>query len=216
MPLPRDISGKATRSPGLINTGFYESGDYVVPEFTEGGTKSAPGQVLGDAADVMGLAKKMAVHAEMGGATPLPPTKPGKTSKPAKVKKALPRPRAPQLERDPVLKVDGLVMQPPVEAQDTNPILSRSPSIQTSSPIEVVFSTQLGRIKLNAAAVLDSTNALVVVFANEGEIRYEPAPGAEVQLIIDGKLEKTMYPGFKFEWTDNRTVLMVFVKLPED
>lgn len=233
MPLPRNISGEATRTAGLDQTGFYSAGDYVVPEFTESGKKTTPGQVVGNAPSIVELAQRMAAHAEMGGATllPVPPAAEAlkkKATRSSPSRKAPSAPVANQATKTPILRADGL--DPNVVTGDltvplpvVNTILQPSPSpslrVQTnvpSSSIEVVFSTQLGRIKVNASAVLDSQNALVLVFAHEGEIRYEPVPGTNVQLIIDGKLVNTMYPGFKFPWMDETMQLMVFVKLPDD
>ena len=239
MPLPRDVAGRATRAAGLDETGYFETADYIVPEFSESGAKITPGQVIGSSSDVVGLAQRMAAHAEMGGATllftpaaPTAPKKKGSRSSPSR--KASDAPAGLQASATPVLRTDGLdpnvvpvgttvplpqsntILQPssspPLRAQIEIPV----PPVPPTPPIEVVFSTQLGRIKLNALAVLDSQTALVLVFANEGEIRYEPAPGTTVQLIINGRLENTMYPGFKFPWIDNKMQLMVFVKLPED
>lgn len=233
MPLPRDTAGKTTRTAGLDQTGFYASGDYVVPEFNESGQKTVPGQVVGDAGNVIALAQKMAAHAEMGGAVLLPSLAATITGKKKGVRSSPSRkaPAAPvviQTQAMPILRTDGLdpnVVRGGTTAPlpQSNTILQPSPSpslraqinVPTSS-IEVVFSTQLGRIKLNASAVLDAQSALVLVFANEGEIRYEPAPGANVQLIIDGRSVNTMYPGFKFPWVDDVMQLMVFVKLPDE
>lgn len=233
MPLPRDAAGRATRTAGLDQTGYFETGDYVVPEYNDTGSKTAPGQAVGDAANIIGMAQRMAAHAELGGAIPLfisttavPTKKKGSRSSPSR--KAAEAPMVSQTPPMPILRTDGL--DPNVVLGGTtaplpqsNTILqpSSSPSLRVQidlpvPPIEVVFSTQLGRIKLNASAVLDSENALMLVFADEGEIRYEPAPGTNVQLIIDGKLEDTMYPGFKFPWIDNKMRLMVFVKLPAE
>ena len=205
-----------------MNSGFYQAGDYVVPEYGEQGNKTAPGQVIGSASEVMDMSKRMAQHALMQGASPLPiaiqdmpPARKGpkaKAAKPEKVKKS----QTAQERLDtvvPLLRVDGLSMAEP--KPQVNLLLSSSPQAPASSPIEVVFSTQLGRIKVNASAVLDSNNALVIVFSDEGEIRYEPAPGSEVQLLIGGRVENTMYPGFKFSWVDDKRKLMVFVKLPD-
>lgn len=208
MPLPRDISGSAQRSL-LDGTGFYQPGDYVVPEYSEGGTKTKNGQVV-DETGAMDLAKKMASYAVMEGAEPLPQPDSaivvvGEKSKPRKGKRKEVNPTAldiiiPQIQAD---GFKGVPQQPGV----IPPIIR--------APIEVVFSTQLGRIKVNVYDVLDSLSALVLVFKDESEIRYEPAPGANVQLVINGKLENTMYPGFKLPWIDNKMQLMIFVKLSE-
>lgn len=232
MPLPRDIAGRATKTPVLNETGLYSPGDYVVPEYAPTGRKEAPGQVVGGSDDVIRMSQRMAEHALMGGAELLPELN---ASVAAKKKGARTTPRrqskAPVVVNEavvPILRTDGIdpnVVKIGGTASEpvVNTILqpSSSPSLRAQtlipdSSIEVVFSTQLGRIRLNAVAVLDSLNALTLVFANEGEIRYEPAPGTNVQLIVNGKAENTMYPGFKFTWVDNKMVLMVFVKLSEE
>ncbi len=106
--------------------------------------------------------------------------------------------------------------QPQLRSTDRIHLSSSTPVTYDSPSIEVVFSTPLGKIRLNALAVLDSTNALALVFANEGEIRYEPAPGTDVQLIINKQTINTMYPGFKFNWMTPPLVIMVFVKTEQD
>ena len=214
MALPRDISGRNIRGNNLLDTGIFTQGDYVVPEFSENGTKITKGQVLGDLQEVSSLAAKMNAHAIMGGAEPLPAppvTKQAKTAKTAVSKKAAPVP----LTTLGALKIlaDGM------DNETTSTMLKTERPVEKaaigSPSIEVVFSTQLGRIKVNVSAVLDSLNALVLVFANESEIRYEPTAGTNVQLIINGRVENTMYPGFKFPWVDKEKTLMVFVKLAE-
>lgn len=233
MPLPRDTAGRETRNPELLNTGLYSAGDYVVPRYGDGGRKEVPGQVLGDTQDIMGLAQKMITHAMMGGAELLP-TNPSAS---VAVKKKGRKPTNSAVTYEPVvaneavvpiLRTDGFdpnvvkmgsTAPAPVDNTILQPCLP--PTLRAQDPlpdpsIEVVFSTQLGKIRLNAVAVLDSTSALTLVFANESEIRYEPAPGTNVQLIVSGKVEDTMYPGFKFTWVDDKKVLMVFVKLSDE
>lgn len=232
MPLPRDTAGGETRSPELVNTGLYSTGDYVVPRYGETGRKEAAGQVLGDSRDVVSLAQKMAAHAVMGGAEMLPALSASVAAKKKSKKPTTQRvSNAPVVVNEavvPILRTDGLdpnvvkigstVPDPVVNTilQPCSPPTLRAQDDVPTSSIEVVFSTQLGRIRLNAVAVLDSTSALTLVFANEGEIRYEPAPGTNVQLIVNGKVENTMYPGFKFTWVDDKKILMVFVKLSEE
>ena len=236
MPLPRDIAGKESRNPELVNTGMYTAGDYIVPQYAPTGRKEAAGQVLGDTKDLIGLAQRIAQHAKMGGAELLPPMPvAANPSVAAKKKSRKPTPQhassAPIVVGEsvtPVLRVDGLAEDlskaagegtPPVVntiLQPYPPTPLRAQEDVLPPPIEVVFSTQLGKIRLNAVAVLDSNSALALVFANEGEVRYEPAPGTNVQLIINGKEEHTMYPGFKFTWVDQKKVIMVFVKLEDE
>lgn len=217
MPLPRDTSGKATRSAALSSTGYYGAGDYVVPEFTESGSKVVNGQIVGDGSSVSAMAQRMSEHALMGGALPLVIThaidKAAKRTKAAKKVKPLPAQKE-QKANSPIVRADGYseVVQPV-----TMPTPIDVPVSAVASPsIDVVFSTPLGKIKVVVTAVLDSVNSLILVFANEGEIRYEPAPGANVELIINGRAIETMYPGFKFPWIDDRMALMVFVKTAEE
>lgn len=223
MPLPREVAGKATKTATLDQTGYYAAGDYVVAEFSENGSKTAPGQVVGEPSNVISMSKKMAEHALMGGAEPLPilapvPTKaakrPGRPSKAQKAGEAL-QEKVDKLQ--PLIRADGLasadLLPKPPLANDILPPPSPTPSLRS---IEVVFSTQLGRIKVNTLAVLEDQNALILVFKDESEIRYEPAPGTNVQLIVESKLTNTMYPGFKLTWMDGKMILMVFVKVEEE
>ena len=232
MPLPRDTAGRETRNAELVNTGLYSTGDYVVPRYGETGRKEVAGQMLGNADEIMDIAKRMAAHAEMGGAEPLPVLSASIAAKKKSKRTTTQQPSSPPVvvneEVTPILRADGIeprlaksgsVKPEPVVNTILQPYPSptlRAPEEVSKPPIEVVFSTPLGKIRLNAVAVLDSDSALTLVFANEGEIRYEPAPGTNVQLILQGKVENTMYPGFKFTWVDDKKVLMVFVKLSEE
>ena len=229
MPLPRDIAGKALPTASLLNTGFFQPGDYVVPQYNESGAKTVKGQVLGDNTEIMNMAAIIAEHANMEGGTPLmlpakaleaPRSESKAVAKPKEVKAKKNAPRAIQEAAKPQpfkLKVDG--MPAALEPQPVVDLLlsssSLKPTAPSTPPIEVVFSVPAGRIKVNASAILDSNNALILVFKDEGEIRYEPAPGSEVELIIGNRVERTMYPGFKFSWVDGVKSLMVFVKLAE-
>lgn len=206
---------------GLDTSGFYQPGDYVVPDYNENGGKLVAGQVVGDKSQIVGISKMMAAHALMEGAElllddSLDPAKdptPGKKKKAKKVAE-LKNKRTTQADVDnvvPQLRVDGLDNREAPQVKASQP--KEEPKV---NPIEIVFSTGLGRIKLNAISVLDSDNALAIVLADEGEVRYEPAPGSTVQLAIRGKIENTMYPGFKFTWLDNKKQIMVFVKIPSE
>ena len=222
MPLPRDIAGKAQKRQ-LEHTAFYSKGDYVVPEYSESGAKTAQGQVVGDPSEVMEMSKMIASHALMEGGEMLPDVLPPTLTVLPKPEKRKPGPKPKAVKHAtaeavnavvPQMKADGFNGNT-VEVGQTTPAIPLAPSGQPSTFIEVVFSTQLGRIKVNALAVLNTDNALALVFANDAAISFEPATGSNVQLVINGQVYNTMYPGFRFTWMDNKIQLMVFVKLSE-
>lgn len=200
MPLPRDVSGQAA-TLGLATTGLFQTGDYVVPEFSDTGHKTKNGSVVGDAEVATAMSKKMLEHALMEGATLLPDILTKKAKKGAKAKAGPPLPPT----GTPMLRVDSFEPKASANAQ----VISALPLPH----IEVVFLTQLGRIKVEVLAVLEAPTCLALVFASERDILYEPEPGTNLQLVIKAKAQAVMYPGFRLTWLDNTTQLMVFIKL---
>lgn len=163
--------------------GIIPPGAFVVGKYTAGGTKEEDGEVYGSSRSVNKQVNAISQHAErIKGSEPLPEPEPEVKSK-KKKGKALPPP--------------PMVFTPAPEIEDT---------------IDVVFSTGFGNITLTACAVLDSEQAVALVFKNARELKFVPTVGTWLQVKIAAKEMKMYFPGLIFTWMDITKKVMILMK----
>ena len=83
---------------------------------------------------------------------------------------------------------------------------------QPTRELEVVFLTQLGRIKAKILGYMEEENAVWLVFKDVSSIVYDPEVSANVKFSIDGDVFDTIYYGLKTKWFSNNNIIMVFLK----
>jgi len=111
---------------------------------------------------------------------------------------------------------------PEVETPTTNFILSEPSSELVMEPetpkaarkgFNIAFAIESGKIKSIADAILETPEALLVVYRDEDAVSYIPEKGSILTIIAPDKREiEVMYLGLQFEWYDSRQQLLVFMK----
>ena len=87
------------------------------------------------------------------------------------------------------------------------------PSKAKRAGFNIAFSIESGKIKSTVDAVLETNEALMLVFKDDDAVSYEPEKGSQLIIITPDKRKiSVMYLGVKFAWHDTRQQLLVFMK----
>lgn len=164
---------------------FMPGGAYIVGTTAETGRKLTDGRVYGDEAN---MAKSILKEMQKKGESIQTPTIATKTKKGSKKNKA----DKPSDTAIPTVYNNG-----------------------NESRTEIILVSPLGKIKMNVAKVLDSDRAMILVFANDTDLNFEPNVGDDLKILWGGREYPVMYPGVIFRWTDGLQKLMLFFKSNE-
>lgn len=91
------------------------------------------------------------------------------------------------------------------------------PLPQAKSIFLVTFVIASGKIKSSVNAVLESKEALLLVYEDEDSISYIPEKGSKFTIITPDRREvPVLYLGLQFEWYNSRQQLLIFLKTDVD
>ena len=82
----------------------------------------------------------------------------------------------------------------------------------------VIFENSFGRIKSKVNYVVEHPQAIMLIFADEDSIVFEPKIGEMLMLYRDGsyRAEQVYYPGVTFNSPDSTRKFMILFKVPEE
>lgn len=82
----------------------------------------------------------------------------------------------------------------------------------------VIFENAFGKIKAKVSYVVDHPQAIMLIFADEDSIVFEPKVGEMLMLYRDNAFhpEQVYYPGVTFNSPDSSRKFMILFKVPEE
>lgn len=90
-----------------------------------------------------------------------------------------------------------------------------SPTIRLET---IIFENSFGKIKSKVSHVVDHPQAIMLIFANEDAVVFEPKVGEMLTLYRDSSFhpEQVYYPGVTFNSPDCPRKFMILFKVPEE
>ncbi len=199
-------------------------GAYVVGRYSDEGTKKSHGGLVDETS--RSITNKIIKSALSKGGTVLPgfdsktpKVKAGKVKKEKEFTNKEKRARADQREE----QFQELIKANNVETKQTIPKMTKlqqaksvalpASEIVKTRKLSVVFDSGAAKMKLDVVGILEQETSIILVFANEDEVRFTPAPGQYLNITIDNnKTHRVLYPGFIHTWVDHEKQLMILVK----